>query len=791
MGKSTVRVIARTRPTDSLAKSSTQILDDGRSVNVHQERQQMELINNTVADHTFTLDLVLKDASQEHLFDMGAADVVRSVMSGYNGTVMCYGQTGAGKTYTMVGGSDYGSRGVCPRAIKAIFDDVSTNADRTYTINVSFVEVYKERIYDLLDPTSTEDFAIMDDAKGNTTIRGVHMRQCAHEQTALAALFEGNMNRTVGDHALNANSSRSHCIYTIYVSSRSRVESDSASIVSKLHLIDLAGSERLSKTDTSGATAKEAQYINKSLTFLEQVVMALGNTNRSHVPFRQSKLTSLLKDSLGGNSKTTMIANIWPEDRHVEETLSTLRFAARMMKVQTDAAVNITVDPATQIKQLQRTITELKAELQMQNQLMGKSHISYEGTVTEDERFEMEKLVRGFCAGSVPEIPVRSLREVREYFRVFKALNEQKEAESQAAAAHAIAAVALAPNANGKTSAPSSQQTQRDKKGNPITSTANAQQQQLPPSSPVVANAGGAIDKAGGISTGVAAPCKSLKDITKSPTKPGTAAGEAISPHRGAHGTRSPTTAPLEDDLNATNGSLVQSNSGRPAAPDRSAAFDDFKRGAGAKQIESIHALQSSLVDKKRSAVDAGRCVNDYKARIEAYSAQLESRRLERVARGDDELVDDEEFELVKLVKECKELYRDNYDALMNLRAERDQLMKSIEISKQELLKDFESWYNLSFSAVPSSSQQPRGAARNAVNNSRITTATQQSPVNRRELKQEMGLDPDEHLDEGEWFDLLEFKRVRERDPEAVAYYQAKKVVQGKGMSPNQQRTRR
>eukprot|EP00658_Telonema_sp_P-2_P042173 TRINITY_DN3023_c0_g1_i3.p1 TRINITY_DN3023_c0_g1~~TRINITY_DN3023_c0_g1_i3.p1 ORF type:complete len:204 (-),score=64.65 TRINITY_DN3023_c0_g1_i3:83-694(-) len=201
-------------------------------------------------------------------------------------------------------------------------------------------------------------------------------------------------------------------------------------------------------------------------------------------------------------------------------------------------------------------------------------------------------------------------------------------------------------------------------------------------------------------------------------------------------------------------------------------------------------------------------CIRDrYQRRvrgIDAYATQLESRRMERVARGDDEVVDNEEFELVRLVKESKELYRDNYDSLMNLRSERDQLMKSIELSKQQLLRDFESWYNLSFSSAGQNNNNgntsalsgaARGAGRNVAAASRMTTAPQgqgqQSPVNRRELKQEMGLDPDEHLDEGEWFDLLEFKRVRERDPEAVAYYQAKKVVQGKTQSPSQQRTRR
>jgi kinesin family protein 6/9 len=154
-------------------------------------------------------------------------------------------------------------------------------------------------------------------------------------------LFEGDTNRTLAEHKLNKTSTRSHCIYTLLLEIRSRVESSEKVVFSKINLVDLAGSERTKKTGSEGKQLREAQFINKSLSFLEQVVVALSEKMRSHIPYRQSKLTNILKDSIGGNCKTVMVANIWPESKHLEETISTLKFASRMMKVSNKAMVNI------------------------------------------------------------------------------------------------------------------------------------------------------------------------------------------------------------------------------------------------------------------------------------------------------------------------------------------------------------------------------------------------------------------------------------------------------------------
>lgn len=162
-------------------------------------------------------------------------------------------------------------------------------------------------------------------------------------------LFEGETRKTLASTKMNEHSSRAHCVYTIHVERKSRGEQAEKVIHSKLHLVDLAGSERTKKLDAP-ARMKEANYINRSLSFLEQVVVAACDNKQEHVPYRQSKLTNLLKNSIGGNCRTVMIANIWPEESYLEETISTLKFATRMMKVQNEPVVNELQDPALLVK---------------------------------------------------------------------------------------------------------------------------------------------------------------------------------------------------------------------------------------------------------------------------------------------------------------------------------------------------------------------------------------------------------------------------------------------------------
>lgn len=247
-------------------------------------------------------------------------------------------------------------------------------------------------------------------------MKGLSLNVCRNEEDALNYLFEGETNRTVSAHQLNKESSRSHCIYTIVLESKSKTETSEKVIFSKLHLVDLAGSERTKKSGAQGISLKEATYINKSLTFLEQVVVSVCDNKRDHIPYRQSKLTNFLKNSIGGNCQTVMIANIYPEPEHLEETISTLKFAARMMKVSNEAVVNVHQDPELLLKRLGREIKELKQELAMHDTLANKGRVQYDA-YTAEQQYAVQKQAHQYLEGEVEDIDeLNSMRQVKELF---------------------------------------------------------------------------------------------------------------------------------------------------------------------------------------------------------------------------------------------------------------------------------------------------------------------------------------------------------------------------------------
>jgi kinesin family protein 6/9 len=330
MVRSAIQVVIRVRPTPNFAGNMIELPPDKKTINICLTKDDIAgHAQSTWMDPPFRFDSVLDNASQETMYEVCGEEITKSVLDGYNGTVMAYGQTGAGKTFTMSGGStDYKQRGITPRSIQHIFRQISERPEYAFVVRVSYVEIYNESMYDLL---STAEGAPADAGSGDLNIietaNGIAVKGLTHliattEQEALNYLFEGETNRQIAAHQLNRNSTRSHCVFTLHVESRSRVESSEKVIRGKLNLVDLAGSERVKKTGSEGTILKEALYINKSLTFLEQVVVALADRNRDHVPYRQSKLTNMLKDSLGGNSKTLLIANVWGQAEHIEETVS-------------------------------------------------------------------------------------------------------------------------------------------------------------------------------------------------------------------------------------------------------------------------------------------------------------------------------------------------------------------------------------------------------------------------------------------------------------------------------------
>uniref|UniRef100_A0A8C7CZN7 Kinesin-like protein n=1 Tax=Oncorhynchus kisutch TaxID=8019 RepID=A0A8C7CZN7_ONCKI len=374
---SEVRVLVRSRPTANFAQELIEYLPDGQTVSVHQRKDSRKgVVNNQLSSWSFRLDGVLHDVSQEEVYGRVGRGVVLGALEGYNGTVMCFGQTGAGKTYTMTGATEnYKQRGIIPRALQEVFHEVEQRSDHAFSVHLSFLEIYNETLVDLLASVrgcpgvGPGGMAVVEEAGGGVSVRGLSLHPVHSEEVALNLLFEGEMNRIIGAHALNKNSSRSHCILTVHIESRSHTLSDAKYVTSKLNLVDLAGSERLGKTGSEGQVLKEAMYINKSLSFLEQAILALADRRRDHVPFRQTKLTHALKDSLGGNCNTVLVANIYGEASQIEETLSTLRFASRMKCVQMDPVVNEHTDPViVSIRQIQEVFAQFKQAVQQQEQ---------------------------------------------------------------------------------------------------------------------------------------------------------------------------------------------------------------------------------------------------------------------------------------------------------------------------------------------------------------------------------------------------------------------------------------
>ncbi|NXF80256.1 KIF4 protein, partial [Sclerurus mexicanus] len=322
-------------------------------------------------DKSFTYDYVFDpSAEQEEVFNTAVSPLVRGIFKGYNATVLAYGQTGSGKTYSM-GGTYTANQehepsvGVIPRVIRLLFEEKQQRQDWEFVLKVSYLEIYNEDILDLLCPSRerSSQISIREDPKEGIKIVGLTERNVTCAQETVTCLEQGNNARTVGSTAMNSQSSRSHAIFTICIDQKKKNDKN-CSFHSKLHLVDLAGSERQKKTKAEGDRLKEGININKGLLALGNVISALGDENKKggFVPYRDSKLTRLLQDSLGGNSHTLMIACVSPADSNLEETLNTLRYADRARKIKNKPIVN--VDPqAAELHQLKQQIQELQVLL--------------------------------------------------------------------------------------------------------------------------------------------------------------------------------------------------------------------------------------------------------------------------------------------------------------------------------------------------------------------------------------------------------------------------------------------
>nr|XP_031360088.1 kinesin-like protein KIF6 [Lonchura striata domestica] len=408
MVKETIRVYARVKPLGRRQQAGSYSVDNEEplpSLEITVPRDLGDgFINNKRESYKFKFQKIFdQEAKQDVIFDSIAKPVAECVLAGYNGTIFAYGQTGSGKTFTITGGAErYSDRGIIPRTLSYIFDQLQKDSSKVYTTHVSYLEIYNECGYDLLDPrheaSRMEDLpkvTIMEDSDQNIHLKNLSLQQATNEEEALNLLFLGDTNRMIAETPMNQASSRSHCIFTIHISSK---EPGSATIRrSKLHLVDLAGSERVAKTGIGGQLLTEAKYINLSLHYLEQVIIALAEKNRSHIPYRNSMMTSVLRDSLGGNCMTTMIAMLAMDKRNIGESISTCRFAQRVALIKNEAVLNEEIDPRLMIVQLKKEIQDLKDELAL---VTGKQRTS---ELSQEELLQLDELIETFLKDNDPD----------------------------------------------------------------------------------------------------------------------------------------------------------------------------------------------------------------------------------------------------------------------------------------------------------------------------------------------------------------------------------------------------
>uniref|UniRef100_A0A670J1W3 plus-end-directed kinesin ATPase n=1 Tax=Podarcis muralis TaxID=64176 RepID=A0A670J1W3_PODMU len=380
MSGASVKVAVRVRPFNSreTSKESKCIIQmQGNSTSILNPKNPKEAPKSFSFDYSYWSHTSPDDpcfASQNRVYNDIGKEMLLHAFEGYNVCIFAYGQTGAGKSYTMMGKQEENQAGIIPQLCEELFEKINDNSNEeiSYSVEVSYMEIYCERVRDLLNPKN----------KGNLRVRehpllGPYVEDLSKlavtSYTDIADLMDaGNKARTVAATNMNETSSRSHAVFTIvFTQKKHDLETDlSTEKVSKISLVDLAGSERADSTGAKGTRLKEGANINKSLTTLGKVISALAEVSKKKkktdfIPYRDSVLTWLLRENLGGNSRTAMVAALSPADINYDETLSTLRYADRAKQIKCNAVIN--EDPnAKLVRELKEEVTRLKDLLRAQ-----------------------------------------------------------------------------------------------------------------------------------------------------------------------------------------------------------------------------------------------------------------------------------------------------------------------------------------------------------------------------------------------------------------------------------------
>ncbi|XP_041878225.1 kinesin-like protein KIF9 isoform X1 [Corvus kubaryi] len=707
-----VQAFVRVKPTAHFAQDMIKLGSDNKSINIYIRRSPRGgAVNNSHTDWSFKLDGLLHNTSQKMVYETVAKDLVAKALQGYNGTIMCYGQTGAGKTYTMTGvTSDYRRRGIIPRAIHQIFKAAAEFLNVMVTVRISYLEIYNEALFDLLAPGLArgcrDTQLVVRDGPQGVYVKGLSIHPVSHEEEALHLLFEGETNRVIGEHTLNKNSSRSHCIFTLYIECRSRDYTNPKCLKSKITLIDLAGSERLSKTGSEGQLRVEASYINKSLSFLEQLVIALADPKREHIPFRQSKLTHVLKDSLGGNCNTVLVTNIYGEASHVEETLSSLRFATRMNWVTAEPVPNEPFYKEVSVKALEEEIQLLKQELNMQNFIANHSFISYK-PLTAAQREEIRSQVQKYLRGVIKEIDIVNVRQIQEVFRQFKVIvsQQEEEVEFRLRSKYGLGHGDFAADSEAKAEWRAALHTEEAQDKQEDTGRGDEGDEDLEPEEDEEALEG---------SPPVSPVPDGKKEAKKDDEQLVKEIGGSPPPEPGQDES-SPLESPTKDVDEEEEGSVQDSDeevpisssgedSQKPGSPSsKEEAFELFKKEAGREIHQIFRENNRILISRKKRSCSVANRINHNKQQMEGITEALEAWKRKQSQEGefmDEEgkmVIKEKELSLILKLKELKEAHRAGFAELQDLKAEIQYCQQLVDKCRKRLISEFEIWYKESF----------------------------------------------------------------------------------------------
>eukprot|EP00930_Biecheleria_cincta_P025938 TRINITY_DN18381_c0_g1_i1.p1 TRINITY_DN18381_c0_g1~~TRINITY_DN18381_c0_g1_i1.p1 ORF type:complete len:895 (-),score=181.95 TRINITY_DN18381_c0_g1_i1:46-2730(-) len=753
MTASNIKVFLRVRPS-AKPSSGFQANPEQNSVTIELDKPASDTdINNNKTSHTFRFDGILgMKVSQDDVLNTIAKPVIDDVLNGVNGTIFAYGQTGSGKTFTITGGaSRYADRGLIPRTIATMFE-CFRKGDAQYRMYISYLEIYQDSGYDLLRDDSAQKLEdlpkvqLREDEDGNMHLRNLSVNLAASEEDALNLLFMGDTNRVVAETPMNDASTRSHCLFIIWVDSTQ----PGSDVVrrSKLHLVDLAGSERVSQTGVEGKLLKEAKAINLSLHYLERVIVALHARSRgssqAHVPYRDSMMTSVLRDSLGGNCKTTMIGCIASEAANLPETISTCRFAQRVAQITNNAKVNEELDPNLLIARLKREVSELKEEVRIAK--MSKDGKEPEALTPESVEQCRALVLQYISKGANPDEPFMcgSVERLRVAFRILRDLSvggsggEPGYVEASDPGHRRPAAG----YAGGKSADPARQAAleaeikklqlevaQRDQEitvmvqmlgkqrgaagGRPFISAASVQSASAGvDGSNASFLASTAVGSSSSLTDALSASCQTASLQSEVRAASSTGSQGATGPLSGSSSSAAvpqPKAAAGAATSNARRGPGDRRGPAAPSGPssdeaaelllDKQKALEVFRQTIY-KPPAAFEENKALLKEKIAQAKVLGDEANQVRAGINSAKTRLERLRTERAmtaaGHDDDAPLEDgpEELAEVQEIDRFKAMYRDRTNELRRVKSDVEGIQRLLEQNKLRMQREFESWFS-------------------------------------------------------------------------------------------------